>query len=177
MIISGTGKTLVSGTLNLNTTGTKYLVSRDLLALANTVWQGGNVILSENATFINAPNATFTISTSSDALMDQTGSVASQFYNYGTVEKRVTSTMVSILADFINYGEVTVSSGNLKISAVGEQIDGLFVSNNLGIITFVGGYVHLSPSVTLDGTGVFQLTNYVDLVQPLLSAFGSALIF
>ncbi len=160
----GTGKTLVSGSLYLNTVQTKYLKSRDIYLLGDTFWLGGDVSLSDNATFTNTPHATFTISTTTNVAMTNSGSVPSQFYNYGTVEKHTTSITAQMLPDFFNYGEVAVFSGNLQIAAVGDQVDGLFVSNDPGTITFVGSYVHLSPSVTLDGSGVFKLTNYVDLV-------------
>ena len=118
-------------------------------------WTDGQIRSGNSGSITN--NATWN-DTASNALNNAFGGVPWAFNNSSTGiyhKAAVGTTTVSI--PFLNQGVVSVTAGNLLISAGGTSTGGTFTTGSQAGINFSNGY-NISGTVTFAGPGVSQLT-------------------
>ncbi len=162
-LLTGIGVTTVLGTLQLDSSASKYLDEHTLISNGTSSWSGGNIVLSDNATIINTLTGQMTVLSSSYSI---SGIGTARFINYGQVAKTAAGPS-NISVDFLNYGLVSVSNGAMNLYSAKEEILGTFVSNFPGLLRFTAPFVAFMPSVHLTGNGSIEFVNVVDLVRSL----------
>ncbi len=142
----GTGETIINGTSTIDTT-IKVLRERTLTLNGATTWSGGNLNLSPGATInVNAP---FDIQTDADML--HAAGINSTFNNTSTLTKSSGAGLATITADFVNSGDVSLSSGALGFGRTYTQdARGSLNVNKSSSVDF-DSYA-ITQGATLDGT-------------------------
>ena len=163
-----------SGTVNLNTGGTKVLTSRwESSGTAN--FNDGIVDLSGTASFLEN-TGTFTITTTDSAdTIQGSGTFVNEIG--GMLVKSAAGTMILQMGDFINIGTVDVDNGVLDFS-VSSTSFGLYDLDLTGVISFSGGIHNIEANTPIAGfsQGTLLVNGGTVFLREPLMAFRSGAV-
>lgn len=175
--LQGRGNTQVLGSATFATLMPKNIQSHKLQLSGASSWTGGSIALSNGASFVVEPSATFSIETFS-TMTDSTGD--SEVMNYGTIQQTSSSCSSSGVGSTLsprvrNYATsthtrlpfflrlgltslpfTTVSAlgCTLAINVAGTQVNGTFRTDGgaLYLSSPAGSAVFLDPTTTISGS-------------------------
>ncbi|HSM25908.1 MAG TPA: hypothetical protein VK856_13680, partial [Anaerolineaceae bacterium] len=153
--LKGSGTTTVSSpaTLNISLNIAHYLDGHNLINQTTTNWNGGNIVLTNDATFTNDASSIF--NANATTTMSVGTGTANAFINNGLFTKKTDGTTTTINTDFTNNSEVEVMAGELVFG--GNLTSGSGTTIDLGDGTLEPGEtLTLGSGAELVGSGTLS---------------------
>jgi hypothetical protein len=158
--MSGTGRTISTGALNISGTDFKLLDTRTLNNAGAATWMGTNLQVIRRAVFNNLAGATFDAQTDTSlgAGFSDTPGV---FNNAGTFTKSLGTGTTSVTIVFNNSGTTEVQTGTLSLGA--GTSSGTITADAGATLAFTGGINTLTATSAVNGDGNVQFAGNVNV--------------
>jgi hypothetical protein len=155
--MSGTGRTISSGVLNISGSGGKTLDTRTLNNAGLATWTGTDLSVINRAVLNNLAGATFDAQTDA-ALTAGFFNAPGSFNNAGTFTKSEGSGTTSVTIAFNNSGTAEVQIGTLQLNSTGTS-SGTFTVDGGATLAFNPSGNHiLTATSTVNGAGNIQFS-------------------
>ncbi len=160
---TGTGTTIFNSTVTIldnADSSNDPEFSRTLINNVQTIWTGGRVAATDNALFINSPDATFTINQSVGFDMYLLGTMNGTIHNYGTIINTGTASTIAsspnVWAYLINDNEVYSVKGRLFLAGGSYSSNGTYYALNGGSLAFGNAKMENGVNLTADSVSTIE---------------------